>query len=910
MLRNPTTGTVYTTFFAIRLSILLLLVAPLVTSLATTNTNMPNTNNSKHRIELFFKDKDDLRERVKFLKSHGFHAFNLVNKNQQDTVEEWVECILDELGSDDDEAHHHHVCAHYSLKYNKVARKGVQEHGQRLRDFLQTTKAQEVLIVSGSGKKTAWNTVQALLAETASGDEPFGGTQMAVAYNPYIPDRVDQAQEDQRLEQKLGTNLVHKVYLQFGTDLVRLKEALEKLSKTKRDKNIAIAGSLFLPNAKLIAQQKFRPWNGVFLSPEFLSGPENAESIVVEIMKLYQQYNVEMLWEAPGIRTEKDLKVMMDLVAKLESDDTVQEKNQQAIIEGSEQNNMDSGAISSPSKRPKLDVARSGTGILLFGSHDVRLRDNRAVENALKSHETIVPVFLWTPQGQWGVTGALEVVLQEALLSLESSLESFGLRLVCRNCKDNGNADLLEIIKDTGATAVYWNREHTTESRLLEHFRKETLLNAGVVVIESQSSLLYDPEVIELDTGFNGGHWGTLMPFLKNCKKNFGEPPRPTPYHETFRLLQQMTGPDDWPTGTSVKGLNMASVMGKLQWDKPIRERFVMSETAGRELLEEFFQKGIRCYESERSRADKEFATSKLSPHLRLGTISPNELYWRTEDSGLRYEELKTFSRRLFWRDLAYYQLKCFPDMRSTPIRKHYQNMEWVAGEEEKRRFEAWKWGKTGFPIVDAGMRELYATGWMTQSIRMVVASFLVEYLRVNWVKGCEWFHYTLVDADSAINAMMWNNAGKGGIDQWNFVLSPVTASQDSSGEYTRKWVPELAEVQTPALVHRPWEAPTEVLERANVVLGETYPHRIVVNLKEERTKSIESTLEMRRKSQNVNTDRGYDLIQLPGGKETVVFTKKEYRIDRDGYVLTEPARPQKMTAPKGKKRRNGRKPG
>ena len=123
--------------------------------------------------------------------------------------------------------------------------------------------------------------------------------------------------------------------------------------------------------------------------------------------------------------------------------------------------------------------------------------------------------------------------------------------------------------------------------------------------------------------------------------------------------------------------------------------------------------------------------------------------------------------------------------MRASPIRKHYQNTEWVSEEEEKRRFEAWKLGKTGFPIVDAAMRELYETGWMTQSIRMVVASFLVEYLRVNWVKGCEWFHYTLVDSDSAINAMMWNNAGKSGIDQWNFVLSPVTASQDPSGSYT-----------------------------------------------------------------------------------------------------------------------------
>jgi len=220
-------------------------------------------------------------------------------------------------------------------------------------------------------------------------------------------------------------------------------------------------------------------------------------------------------------------------------------------------------------------------------------------------------------------------------------------------------------------------------------------------------------------------------------------------------------------------------------------------------------------------------------------------------------------------------------------------------------------------------MRELYHTGWMTQSVRMVVASFLVEYLRVNWVKGCEFFHYTLVDADAAINAMMWQNAGKCGIDQvspsqcvqsqverskktypkrfshinvppflafscaaqWNFVLSPETASQDPSGQYTKKWVPELAKLPT-GFCHRPWQAPPEVLEKAGVVLGKTYPQRVVTNLKEERAKSIASTICMRREHQDCNDSKGYDMIHLPNGEKTVVFTKKEYRIDRSGNVL------------------------
>jgi len=166
----------------------------------------------------------------------------------------------------------------------------------------------------------------------------------------------------------------------------------------------------------------------------------------------------------------------------------------------------------------------------------------------------------------------------------------------------------------------------------------------------------------------------------------------------------------------------------------------------------------------------------------------------------------------------------------------------------------------------------------------MVVASFLTEYLRVNWVKGCDWFHYTLADADSAINAMMWQNAGRSGIDQWNFVMSPVAASQDPSGDYTRRWVPELADLPTPFL-HRPWEAPDKMLENAGVILGETYPHRIVTDLKREREISDGNVISMRSKNQQFNDARGYDLVRVCG-EMTVVFTKKQFRIDKKGNLL------------------------
>ena len=180
--------------------------------------------------------------------------------------------------------------------------------------------------------------------------------------------------------------------------------------------------------------------------------------------------------------------------------------------------------------------------------------------------------------------------------------------------------------------------------------------------------------------------------------------------------------------------------------------------------------------------------------------------------------------------------------------------------------------------------------------VRMVCASFLVEYLRVSWVDGAEWFADTLCDADPAINAMMWQNAGRSGIDQWNFVMSPENASQDPSGKYTRRYVPELANLPNKHL-HRPWLAPKDILTRAGVRLGASgYPHRIVDDIARERRLSVESVLEMRRSNQPYNDAKGYDTITVPATPTreafiSRVFTKEEYRIDRSGDVLPRPVR-------------------
>ena len=847
------------------------------------------------RIELFFKGKKELKERVQFLSQYGVDSFNLVNKSRQDATKEWVDEIRNVLPESS-------ICAHYSLKYNKSTSRMNRDDASyeifssfvqalhNKNDPIERINLNEVLLVSGSGEKAKLDPINTL--QRLKSEKIVTLPTIAVAYNPFFQNEQQREIERERLLKKLETQQVNKIYLQFGTDLELLRSALKFLAELRsEDKFKCISGSIFLPTKKLIAQQKFRPWNGVFLSEEFLQSPENAHQIVVNMMRLYKEYDCEILIEAPGVRNEKDMLVVEKLLQDRDAPQPVPAQKKSGSPTNYNLTDLgkrrkllsvkddDKVTLLTPSSLVPADNLNK-PAILLFGPHDVRVHDNEAFQLA-SFHSHVIPVFLWSKgqHGQkWGITGAVEVVLKDALRNLKSKFQNHDLDLLCRNV-DDVEKDLLQLCQETGSMTVYFNKEYVPESRVREESIEYNLSKRNIRAVPCQSSLLYDPVELSLSSGFNGGHWGTLMPFLKGCKKQLDEPRQPIQKHETFALLERMKGPIHWPTGIDVEDLNMGIVNGKEKWHLPILQKFSMSEDRAMEDMEAFMKNGFRFYEIERSRADLSDSTSVLSPHLRIGTLSPNELYYKVENSALPYEQKKTFSRRLFWRELAYYQLLNFPKMCNSSIRCHYDNTEWCTGDEGDKRFEAWKTGQTGYPIVDAGMRELYHTGWMTQSVRMVVASFLTEYLRINWIKGCEWFHFTLADADRAINAMMWQNAGRSGIDQWNFVMSPVAASQDQTGEYTKKWVPELSNLDKPIL-HKPWEAPDEVLSRAGVILGETYPHRIIVDLKTERAKSVENVLTMRRNSQDYNDKKGYDLITLPDGSKTTVFTKKEYRID------------------------------
>eukprot|EP01046_Picozoa_sp_COSAG06_P021279 COSAG06_NODE_1592_length_8988_cov_197.895264_4_plen_454_part_00 len=413
--------------------------------------------------------------------------------------------------------------------------------------------------------------------------------------------------------------------------------------------------------------------------------------------------------------------------------------------------------------------------LLLFRTSDLRLTDNHALAAAVaesgRQEAAIIPAFIWSRRDDshlWGIHGASEVYLKQALGELDASLTRLGSRLILRQCENDDvqaspnhqdhadaapspfAAEVLALATEVGARSVHYNVEHTPEALARDAGMKELLGTQlpEVRITAHLSQLLYAPDAVALEGGFNGGHWGTLMPFLRACEKS-GPPARCLPAPASGDLAPPNAAPHaaaaaadgGWPTSCGTDGLQLAIMPANSDWGAPIEAAWPAGEHNAQTACRDFVATGMLRYERDRSRADSPSATSRLSIALRFGELSPRFLYWAIRDAGLPREVTKTFGRRLHWRDLAYYHLSVFPRMRTQGIRAHYDSTRWVEPPAEyRRRLVAWQRGQTGYPLVDAGMRELYLTGWMPQSVRMVCASFLVEYLRVSWVDGERWF--------------------------------------------------------------------------------------------------------------------------------------------------------------------------
>lgn len=516
-----------------------------------------------------------------------------------------------------------------------------------------------------------------------------------------------------------------------------------------------------------------------------------------------------------------------------------------------------------------LPVSPSASApVLMWFRRDLRLCDNPALNGCLEMNAPIIPIFIWSPEEEEGagVTvaagGACKYWLHQALACFSTSLERIGSHLVFlkANGSQSGSSlqSLKEVLKETRARTVVANALYEPWLKERDDSVVAALQKMGVECKMFHSYCLRDPYSVTTEgVGLRG--IGSVSHFMSCCRQNPGaalgaplDPPGSLPT------------PALWPPGVRLDSLELARMPRRkdgttIDWAANIRKSWDFSEEGAHARLEAFLLDGVYRYEKESGRADAP-NTSCLSPYLHFGQLSPRWLLW--DAKGARCRPPK-FQRKLAWRDLSYWQLTLFPDMPWESIRPPYKALRWST---DRSHLKAWQRGRTGFPLVDAAMRQLWLTGWMNNYMRHVVASFLIAYLHLPWQEGYRWFQDTLVDADVAIDAMMWQNGGMCGLDHWNFVMHPVDAAMtcDPYGTYVRKWCPELTDLPD-ELIHKPWKCPAAMLRRAGVVFGQTYPERIVTDLEERRTRSLQDVAAVRKRfGQYVDQRSGCDLVPVP----------------------------------------------
>ena len=419
---------------------------------------------------------------------------------------------------------------------------------------------------------------------------------------------------------------------------------------------------------------------------------------------------------------------------------------------------------------------------------DLRLADNRALCNAVARSRSIIPVFIWAPEEEspWSPGAASRWWLHQSLQRLQTTLAGRGSKLIVR--RGPAAETLLALAAESDADSLFWNRRYEPAAIARQLDVQNRLCSAGIAVEASTGNLLFEPGTI-LNAG--GKPFQVFTAFWRACVAM----PNPA---QPLAAPAKLPAPVNWPASLAIADLGLEP---EIDWAAGLRDTWQPGESGASSLLEDFVDGGIAAYATERDRPDH-IGTSRLSPHLHFGEISMRQLWHLTESH-------ESYRRQLIWREFSHQLLFHFPHTPQEPLRPNFRAFPWRVDAKDLR---AWTRGMTGYPLVDAGMRELWHTGWMHNRVRMVVASFLVKHLMIPWQEGAAWFWDTLVDADLANNTMGWQWSAGCGADAAPYfrIFNPVIQGEkfDPDGDYVRRWVPELAGVPR-KWIHEPWKAPT-----------------------------------------------------------------------------------------------------
>jgi deoxyribodipyrimidine photo-lyase len=452
----------------------------------------------------------------------------------------------------------------------------------------------------------------------------------------------------------------------------------------------------------------------------------------------------------------------------------------------------------------------------------LRLSDNPAL-TAASQKGNVFPIYILDDKNahQYAMGAASRWWLHYSLMSLNASLN--GMLSIYRG---NPIDIFKDIISRYNIKAVQWNRCYEPW-RINRDVKIKKYLKAIDVETESYNgSLLWEPWTIKKD---DGSPYKVFTPFYrKGClQKEAPREPLPTPENLLYQQDQQNS-----------LSLDELKLLPNIRWDRQLEKYWKIGEKAGQVRLQKFIDVGLSKYKDGRNLPDKPYV-SRLSPHLHFGEVSTNQL-WYSIRSIPDNKHSEHFCSELGWREFSHNQLYHSPDLPKKNLQPKFDYFPWI---EDEPALEAWQKGKTGVPLVDAGMRELWQTGYMHNRVRMIVGSFLVKNLRLHWHHGQRWFWDTLVDADLANNSASWQWISGCGADAAPYfrVFNPVIQGQkfDPNGTYVRRFIPEISNLPDKFLFN-PWNAPEHILIEAGIELGTTYP-KSIVDLKMSRNAALKA---------------------------------------------------------------------
>ena len=448
---------------------------------------------------------------------------------------------------------------------------------------------------------------------------------------------------------------------------------------------------------------------------------------------------------------------------------------------------------------------------LLWLKDDFRVSNNQAITALIEDENKVKKAIYVFEKETYLLCEAQRWWLAKSLEIHKKKLENLNISLDVIH--ENTQKTLKKIIINSSFNRIYWNKSCHINENICEKDIKKFLEENNIFYKEFEANLLNPVEKIKKDDGtpfkvFTHYWKKAEQIYLKNDRKNNNKIYKN--YNRNF-----------------TQDKNIKAIYPKKNWYKKFEKYWEPSEENAEKILDNFIKKSIENYAINRDIPSIE-GTSKLSPYLKFGQISVHRIMEKCLEIKNKKIGFRKYVNEIGWREFCHSLLHNFPKMETNNLRKDFDNFKW---NKNDKLFLKWKKGLTGYPIVDAGMRELYETGWMHNRVRMIVASFLVKHLRIHWLEGEKYFRKTLLDFNIANNVAGWQWVAGTGADAAPYfrIFNPILQGEkfDAKGDYIKKWCPELKNIPNDFL-HKPWEMPEELQKEKNIILGKTYPLPIV----------------------------------------------------------------------------------